>query len=304
MNPFKPAYIPFFIAPYEVNPGSFFGVGVAENMDDTQTLMNGFMRLAVDNAVLSGNVMLEVDVTNLEPSTDFKMKPGKIWKRQSGVAGQAVNAIQIPNISAQNMQMFDKARVLADESTGFPSFAHGQTGVTGVGRTASGISMLMGAAAGSIRTVIKNIDDYLLAPLGQAFFRFNMQFDYDEEIKGDLEVKAQGTQSLMANEVKSQRLMQFLSLVQNPALAPFAKMDYIIREIAQSMDLDPDKVVNNLADSAIQAEIMKKLQPEPTAAPTEGGPPGVSDTQGSGDGNIGTGSVPNPGEKGFSGNVS
>ena len=41
------------------------------------------------------------------------------------------------------MQMFDKARQLADESTGFPSFAHGQTGITGVGRTASGISMLM-----------------------------------------------------------------------------------------------------------------------------------------------------------------
>ena len=304
LNPFKPAYIPFFVAPYENNPGSFFGVGVAENMDDTQTLMNGFMRLAVDNAVLSGNVMLEVDVTNLEPSTDFKMKPGKIWKRQSGVAGQAVNAIQIPNISNQNMQMFDKARVLADESTGFPSFAHGQTGVTGVGRTASGISMLMGAAAGSIRTVIKNIDDYLLAPLGQAFFRFNMQFDFDEEIKGDLEVKAQGTNSLMANEVKSQRLMQFLSLVQNPTLAPFAKMEYIVREIARSMDLDPDKVVNSLADSAIQAEIMKKLAPQDAAPPgAEGGPPSPNDTQGSGDGNIGTGSVPNPGEAGFSANT-
>ena len=36
---------------------SFFGVGIAENMDDTQTLMNGFMRMAVDNAVLSGNLL-------------------------------------------------------------------------------------------------------------------------------------------------------------------------------------------------------------------------------------------------------
>ncbi|MDG4910777.1 hypothetical protein P9228_30890, partial [Mesorhizobium sp. WSM4898] len=87
--------------------------------------------------------------------------------------------------------MFDKARQLADESTGFPSFAHGQTGVTGVGRTASGISMLMSAANGAIRTVIKNFDDYLLAPLGKALFQFNMQFDYDPEIKGDLEVKAE-----------------------------------------------------------------------------------------------------------------
>ncbi|BCV06440.1 MAG: hypothetical protein CM15mV133_320 [uncultured marine virus] len=121
------------------------------------------------------------------------------------------------------MQMFDKARVLADESTGFPSFAHGQTGISGVGRTASGISMLMSAANGSIRNVVKNIDDYLLAPLGRAFFHFNMQFDYDDGVKGDLSVKAEGTESLMANEVRSQRLMQFLGVVQNPVLAPLQK---------------------------------------------------------------------------------
>ena len=41
----------------------------------------------------------------------------------------------------------------------------------------------------------------LLRPLGEGFFRFNMQFDFDPEIKGDLEVKARGTESLMANEV-------------------------------------------------------------------------------------------------------
>ena len=101
--------------------------------------------------------------------------------------------------------------------------------------------MLMNAAAGSIKTVIKNIDDYLLTPLGQGLFRFNMQFDFDPEIKGDLEVKARGTESLMANEVRSQRLMQFLGVASNPALAPFAKFDYIIREIAKSMELDPEQ---------------------------------------------------------------
>jgi hypothetical protein len=203
--------------------------------------------------------------------------------------------------------MFDKARVLADESTGFPSFAHGQTGVSGVGRTASGISMLMSAANGSIRTVVKNIDDYLLGPLAKAFFSFNMQFDFDPEIKGDLEVKAEGTNSLMANEVRSQRLMQFLGVVQNPALAPFAKMDYIIREIANSMDLDPDKVANSMTDAAVQAEILKKFQaenPPPPQAP-QGAPAGAQaqDTQGSGGGQVGTGSVPTPNEPGFSANT-
>ena len=302
LNPFKPSKIPYMAAPYELNPYSFFGVGIAENMDDTQTLMNGFMRMAVDNAVLSGNLLVEVDETNLVPGQDITLYPGKVFRRQGGAPGQAIFGTKYPNVSQENMMMFDKARVLADESTGFPSFAHGQTGVSGIGRTASGISMLMGAAQGSIKSVIKNVDDYLLRPLGEGLFRFNMQFDFDPELKGDLEVKARGTESLMANEVRSQRLMQFLQIASNPALAPFAKFQYIITEIAKSMDLDPDKVVNDMNEAALQAEIMKGFQaplPEGQGAPAGAD---VMDPTGAGGGTMGTGQVPVPGEQGFSGN--
>jgi hypothetical protein len=149
--------------------------------------------------------------------------------------------------------------------------------------------------------------------MGRAFFAFNMQFDFDETIKGDLEVISNGTESLMANEVRSQRLMQFLGVVQNPALAPFAKMEYIIREIAKSMDLDPDKVTNNMADAAIQAEILKGFIQPSTAVPEQGPvdaegqpvPAGIQpqDMTGAGGGTIGTGVAPTPGEEGFSGNV-
>ena len=303
LNPFKPARIPYMAAPYELNPYSFFGVGIAENMDDTQTLMNGFMRMAVDNAVLSGNLLIEVDETNLVPGQDLTVYPGKVFRRQGGAPGQALFGTKYPNVSSENMMMFDKARQLSDESTGFPSFAHGQTGVSGVGRTASGISMLMGAAAGGIKTVIKNVDDYLLRPLGEGLFQFNMQFDFDPDIKGDLEVSARGTESLMANEVRSQRLMQFLGVTSNPALAPFAKFNYIIREIAKSLDLDPDKVTNNMDEAAIQAEIMKGLQPEqpPAGAPQPPAGANPMDTSGAGGGTIGTGQAPTPGEQGFSG---
>jgi hypothetical protein len=315
LNPFKPARIPYYAVPYEHNPYSFFGVGIAENMDDTQTLMNGFMRMAIDNAALSGNLIIEVDETNLVPGQDMSVYPGKVFRRQGGAPGQAIFGTKFPNVAQENLQLFDKARVLADESTGFPSFAHGQTGVSGVGRTASGISMLMSAANGSIRSVVKNVDDYLIRPIGRAFFAFNMQFDFDPDIRGDLEVSASGTESLMANEVRSQRLMQFLQVAQNPALAPFAKMDYIIREIAKSMDLDPDKVSNSMQDAAIQAEILKGFQqpaqppmgpdgvPAPQGAPEAPAGAQVQDMSGGGGGQAGVGAAPAPGEQGFSGNV-
>jgi len=309
LNPFKPATIPYMAAPYELNPYSFFGVGLAENMDDTQTLMNGFMRMSVDNAVLSGNLLIEVDETNLVPGQDLSVYPGKVFRRQGGAPGQAIFGTKFPNVSNENLQLFDKARQLADESTGFPSFAHGQTGVQGVGRTASGISMLMNAAAGSIKTVIKNVDDYLLKPLGEGMFRFNMQFNFDKAIRGDLEVQARGTESLMANEVRSQRLMSFLQVASSPVLAPFAKFNYIIREIAKSMELDPEKVTNNMDEAAVQAELLKAFQGITPAQgmqpPQEGQPPvgaNPMDPTGAGGGNIGTGQAPMPNEQGFSGN--
>ena len=307
LNPFKPMRIPYAAAPYELNPYSFFGVGVGENMEDTQTLMNGFMRMAVDNGALSGNLLIEVDETNLVPGQDLTVYPGKVFRRQGGAPGQSIFGTKFPNVSQENLQMFDKARQLADESTGMPSFAHGQTGVSGVGRTASGISMLMGAASITVKSVIKNVDDYLLKPVGDGLFHFNMQFDNDKDIKGDLEVRARGTESLMANEVRSQRLMQFLGIASNQVLAPFAKFNHILAELAKSLDLDPDKVVNSMDDALLQAEILKGMQaeqaqqqPQPNQTPA-GTNPQVP-TAGGG-GTIGAGPPNVPGQEGFSGNA-
>ena len=197
------------------------------------------------------------------------------------------------------MMMFDKARQLADDATGIPSYSHGQTGVQGTGRTAAGISMLMGAAQLSVKGVVKNIDDYLLQPLGEAFYAFNMQFDFDPDARGDLEVKARGTESLMKNEVRSQRLLQLLNIAGNPNLASFVKFPVVLRELAQAMDLDAEKLINDEREAFRQAEIIRAAgggdQPQPQA-------PGMSpmDMSGGGGGNIGVGGAAVPGEQGFS----
>ena len=306
LNPFTPSRIPFCAVPYELNPYGLFGIGVAENMTDTQLLMNGFMRMSVDNAALSGNLLIEIDETNLVPGQDLSVYPGKVFRRQAGAPGQAIFGTKFPNVSNELLMMFDKARQLSDESTGIPSFSHGQTGITGVGRTASGMSMLMGAAAQGIKTVVRNVDDYLLAPLGKALFSFNMQFNFDKQFAdGDLEVKARGTESLMRNEIRSQRLLQFMQMTQNQQMAPFVKYDYVLRELAASMDLDEDKILNDQREAIVQAKMMAEIQammppPPPQAAPAEGAP-NPSDPTGNGGGNIAPGSAPEPGAPGFTG---
>jgi hypothetical protein len=163
--------------------------------------------------------------------------------------------------------------------------------------------MLMGAAQLSIKSVVKNLDDYLLQPLGEALFAFNMQFDFDPEARGDLEVKARGTESLMKNEVRSQRLLQLLQIGNNPAVAPYLKIPVILRELGAAMDLDSEKLINDEREAFVQAEIIKAAGGiKDDDGGEQGGAQGINaaDPSGGGGGNIGVGQAPAPGEQGFS----
>ena len=320
INPFTPYRIPYHAFPYERNTYNFFGIGVAENMDDSQQIMNGHARMAIDNLAMAGSLVFDVDESALVGGQSMEIYPGKIFRRQAGVPGQSIHGLKFPNTAPENMMMLDKFRQLADEQTGIPSYSHGQTGVQSMTRTASGMSMLLGASSLNIKTVVKNLDDFLLRPLGESFFQWNMQFfEGDLDVKGDLEVKATGTNSLMQKEVRSQRLTMFLQTAQSPAIAPFVKISKLVSELAYSLDLDPDEILNDPEEAAIMAQIIgmqnagqtigEEAQPDSQqpggmgslagtpAQPQELGPTGT------GGGNIGIGNVPVAGESEFSGTL-
>ena len=320
INPFTPYRIPYNAFPYERNPYNFFGIGVAENMNDSQQIMNGHARMAIDNLALAGSLVFDVDESALVGGQNMEVYPGKIFRRQAGMPGQSIYGLKFPNTAPENMMMFDRFRQLADEQTGIPSYSHGQTGVQSMTRTASGMSMLLGASSLNIKTVIKNLDDFLLKPLGESYFQWNMQFfEGDLDVVGDLEVKATGTNSLMQKEVRSQRLTMFLQTAQSPAIAPFVKVSKLVSELAYSLDLDPDEILNDPEEAAIMAQIIgmqnaqqntgEETQPDSQQQAGMGSlggiPQGPQDigVTGTGGGNIGIGNVPVAGEDSFSGTI-
>jgi hypothetical protein len=177
--------------------------------------------------------------------------------------------------------------------------------------------MLLGASSLNIKTVVKNLDDFLLKPLGESYFQWNMQFfEGGLDVMGDLEVKATGTNSLMQKEVRSQRLTMFLQTAQSPAIAPFVKISKLISELAYSLDLDPDEILNDPEEAAMMAQIIgmqnanqtnsqetESVGEQPPMGSSTGTPQEPQDlgATGTGGGNIGTGSVPQSGESEFSG---
>jgi hypothetical protein len=321
VNPFTPQRLPYFIVPYEEHPYQIWGIGLSENIRDAQDLMNGHWRMAIDNLRFAGNCIFEVNEAQLVPGQDMTLYPGKIFRKQGGAPGQSVYGITIPNTAQSHVQFYDKARQIADEEAGQPSYSYGQSGVTGTGRTAAGMSMLMSAANLNIKTVIKNFDYFVIEPLGRAYFYWNMQFNKDKpDIRGNVRIVAKGTQALMQKEVLSQRLLSLLQVASNPAIAPFFKFDGALESLVKSMGLKTKDLVNDTTTAKLYADIMgaangqngQANNPQNGGAPQSSGnassesPSGLAnpnDTSGGGGGNIGVGTAPQSGEVGHSANT-
>ena len=79
VNPFTPARIPYQAFPFEINPYQVWGVGVAENMEDAQMLMNGHVRMAIDNLALAGNLVFDVDEASLVPGQNMDIFPARYF---------------------------------------------------------------------------------------------------------------------------------------------------------------------------------------------------------------------------------
>ena len=154
-------------------------------------------------------------------------------------------------------------RRFADETTALPSYTHGQT-QSSLNRTATGISILMSNANIVLKSVIKNIDDFLTKPLIRSIYDWNMTWNDDESIKSDMRIIARGATALIQKEVQSQRLLQFLSLINNPMDAQMVKRENLLVDIAKSLDIDPDEVIKSqqelMNEQALQQAIAQSLQ--------------------------------------------
>lgn len=286
LNPLPKRTIPYKLVPYERSPHSIWGTGVPRMMRDSQQTMNAGVRIFIDNMAISSGPQVEVNTDLLAAGEDpTKIYPWRVWLREGGDAQQPmVRFYQPQNNAAVLSSVIEMFRRFADETTSLPSYTHGQQ-TSSLNATATGMSMLMGAANVNLKSVVKNIDDFLIEPAVEALYDWNMEFSDDPTIKGDLKVNARGSTALIQKEVQSQRILQFLSLVANPMLAPLVDIPVLLKDAAKSMDLDAERVV--IAPS------MKKMMAASAAQGAMNGDP----NQGAGPG--GPGTVAPPGVEGL-----
>jgi hypothetical protein len=135
--------------------------------------------------------------------------------------------------------------VLADEYTGIPRYMAGfDSG--GAGRTASGMSMMIGNASKVIRQVVGAIDFCIIKPMIERLYYYNMRYAEDPDLKGDVCVVARGAMSLQTKEAAQVRLAEFLQATGNPIDMQIVGLEgrgELLRSAVRRLDINPDKVV-------------------------------------------------------------
>jgi len=272
-------------------PGAFWGKGIPEIIEDLQNVCNAAARSLVNNMGLASGPQVEVNLERIPPNEDItQLHPWKIWQVTNDPLGSSAPAVRFsqPDSRANElMGVYDRFSKLADDHSGIPSYVTGDLNVSGAGRTASGLSMLMGSAGKGIRQIVMYIDNDIVRPIVQRQFIYNMRYDEDESIKGDVEVLARGAINLATKETLNVRRVEFLNATANPIDVEIVGKDgraALLREVAKGLQMPVDDIIPSREKNAQQAKSKAQMASQQQAQPTPTQPDGAP--KGGADGNV------------------
>ncbi len=231
----------FHVCPYKKRPHVIYGQGVAEMMRDSQKMVNSAARLIVDNKALSGNglVGINADRINMKRTKNLEIYPLKTFYTKGNFAPKdAIDSITFQDVTQGLKDLMEMFERFADEETGIPKYTHGEQD-SFLNKTAHGMSMLMTQANINLKAAMKNIDNYWTEPIVEAMYAWFSEMQPEKGIgEIPMKVKAMGSDSLIAKELKIESYMKFLQITQNPQDAIFTDRVKLIRNIARLLETD------------------------------------------------------------------
>jgi len=273
------------------SPGAFWGKSIPEILKDVQSVCNAAARALVNNMGIASGPQVEVNLERIPPNEDItQIHPWKIWQVTNDPLGSNAPAVRFnqPTDNANTlMAVYERFSRLADDHSGIPAYVYGDMNVQGAGRTASGLSMLMGSAGKGIRQIVMHIDNDIVKNMVRRQFIYNMRYDEDEAIKGDAEIVPMGAVNLAVKETVMVRRIEFLNATANEfdmGIVGKEGRAAILREVAKSLQMPVDEIVPSREKEAHKTRIAASApaqQPSASAPTQPGGQP-----KGGMDGNI------------------
>ena len=247
VNPLEGVDIPYHFYPYQDDDSSFWPEGIAYQLRTPQSGINAAVRAMQDNAGASSGPIYGINTQALDDTQSVdEMRANKLFLfAKSGInLSQAFQAVTVPSAIEHNMTLQNFWQQVGDEVS-TPRFNQGDGNIAGAGKTASGLSMLMGASNILLKDHVKDFDDFVVAPFIRAMFRWNMQWNPREDIKGDFEVVASGSQSLIAKEVRAQQVPALIGYLGIPAFEPYLKAKELLEVALEQTDLPAERLLRS-----------------------------------------------------------
>ena len=253
-NPDPLGHRPYSKSGYAKIPGSFWYKGVPELMEDLQAICNASVRALINNmAMASGPQTVYNDVTRFAKGYNpTHLEPWGVHqfgKAQAGSTEKPMEFVDVPSNATELLGIYREFSRMADDWTGIPAYAYGNPQVAGAGRTLGGLGMLMNSAARGIKNVIFRIDRLVVRPIVRRQCDYNLMYDDDDSIKGDVEIQAHGAMAQIIKEQLASSRMEFISNISNNEIAQrivgIEGMANVLREAAESLEMDDGAIIPN-----------------------------------------------------------
>jgi hypothetical protein len=274
----------YYITSFEKIPGTPAGNGLPDLLADVSSVTNATLRALVNNLSISSGPQVVVNDDRLGDGENGEdMYPWKRWHVKSDPFGnnteKAVEFFSPASNANELLAVYQAFSAMADEASAIPKFMTGSPPAGGLGRTASGLSMLMQNSSKILQTVASNVDIDVIEPVINALVDMVMLTDQTGLLTGEEKVRVLGVQVAQQRETQRARQLEFLQLTANPIdmaiIGPKGRAQ-VLRSVATEIGLPGENIVPSESDldkQQQQAAAAAGAAGQPGHAPM-GGPPG------------------------------
>jgi len=257
---------PYYVTSFEKVPGTIAGHGLPDILEDLQEIANATLRALVNNMSISSGPQVVINTELLDPTTnEDQLYPWKRWKVNSdplGATREPVTFFQPQSNAQELMQIYQGMSALGDDISAIPRYVTGESLSGGAGRTASGLSMLMGNAQKVLQTVAANIDIDVMRGVLSSLYDMIMLTDRTGLLSGDEQIKVNGVVVALQKETEHQKQLQFLQITGNPVdleIIGQVGRARVLRSLAQGLGM-PDDIVPDDETVQQKADQQKQMQ--------------------------------------------
>lgn len=284
INPSPRQRHPYFLTSFEKVPGTVCGHGLPDILEDLQEVANASLRALVNNMAIASGPQVTINTSMLDPTeNEDQLYPWKRWHvspdptAPTTGSGPPVDFFQPQSNSQELLAVYQAISQLADDISAIPRYTTGESLKGGAGRTASGLSMLMGNAEKVLQTVAANVDGDVIRGVLDGLYEMLMLSDKSGLLTGTEQIEVNGVVVALQKETEKQQQLQFLQITANPMdmqIIGILGRGRVLRALSSNLNM-PDDVVPD--DQTLQAKQKAQEQMQEAQAGLSAATGGASD---------------------------